>query len=152
MRQISELEYEFRRATTGGALGDVRAAIINREVIKVKRQDSQSKKVTEKYDRRIQAANAEVANHIDHYHRHWTALDALRGVLDKTEPQLHHLNDTDVVKINMSTADNLLEQSKQAASWIWGDFSFIESVRDVRYQEFYDDGKHCFSDSRSLSY
>ena len=141
MRQVLELEYDFRRATASGALGDVRAAIINREVIKIKRQDSQSKKVTERYDRRARAANADVVNHVDHYRRHWIALEALGRVLDKSDPQLRRLNDADVVKIDMSTANNLLGQSKQAASWIWGDFSFVESVQDSRYQEFYDDGR-----------
>ena len=141
MRQVSELEYDVRRATASGALGDVRAAIINREVIKIKRQDSQSKKVTERYDRRVRAASAEVANHVDHYRRHWIALEALGGVLDKSDPQLRRLNDGDVVKIDVSTADNILGQSKRVASWIWGDFSFVESVQDGRYQEFYDDGK-----------
>ncbi|KAI1785018.1 hypothetical protein LXA43DRAFT_976457 [Ganoderma leucocontextum] len=142
MCQVSALEYDFRRATTGEALGDVRAAIINREVIKIKRQDSQSKKVTERYDRRISTTNADVANHVDHYRRHWTALEVLGKVLDKSDPQLRRLNDTDAVNIDLSTAQNLLGQSKQAVSWIWGDFSFVESVEDSRYQEFYDDGKH----------
>ncbi|KAI1789500.1 hypothetical protein LXA43DRAFT_892819 [Ganoderma leucocontextum] len=139
MRQVCALEYDFRRATADEALGDVRAAIISREVIKIKRQDSQSKKVTERYDRRISTANNDVGNHVDHYRRHWIALEVLGKVLDRSDPQLRRLNDADAVNIDISTAQNLLGQSKQAVSWIWGDFSFVESVEDSRYQEFYDD-------------
>ncbi|KAI1796329.1 hypothetical protein LXA43DRAFT_969822 [Ganoderma leucocontextum] len=139
MRQVCALEYDFRRATADEALGDVRAAIISREVIKIKRQDSQSKKVTERYDRRIGTTNTDVANHVDHYRRHWIALEVLGKVLDRSDPHLRRLNDADAVNINISTAQNLLGQSKQAVSWIWGDFAFVESVEDSRYQEFYDD-------------
>ena len=141
MSQVCGLEYDFRRASANEALRDVRAAIINREVIKIKRQDSQTKKVTEKFDRRIGTANIEVANHADHYRRHWVALQALGEVLNRSDPRLRRLNEADAVKLDISTAQNLLGQSTARVSWIWGDFGFVESVQDSRYQEFYDDGK-----------
>ena len=141
MSQVCALEYDFRRASADEALRDVRAAIINREVIKIKRQDSQTKKVTEKFDRRIGTANIEVTNHADHYRRHWVALQVLGKVLDKSDPCLRRLNDADAVKLDVSTAQNLLGQSTVPVSWIWGDFRFVEAVEDSRYQEFYDDGK-----------
>ena len=59
----------------------------------------------------------------------------------ESDPHFRCLKDADAVNIDISTAQNLLGQSKRAASWIWGDFSFVEHEEDSRYQEFYDDGE-----------
>ncbi|KAI1785592.1 hypothetical protein LXA43DRAFT_899410 [Ganoderma leucocontextum] len=147
IHRLCTLEYDFRRVAADQALGDLRASIISREVIKMKRQHSQSKKTTERFDRRIVTANAEVANIADHYRRHWNALRLLG--LPASDPQFRRLKDADAVNINLSTAQNLLGQSKHPVSWIWGDFSFVESEEDTRYQEFYDDARrvHWFRSS-----
>ncbi|KAI1796811.1 hypothetical protein LXA43DRAFT_879378 [Ganoderma leucocontextum] len=147
MRQVCELEYDFRRVAANEALGDLRAAIISREVVKMKRKDSQSKKTTERYDRRIGGANADVENLADHYRRHWTALRVLG--MEESDPHFRRLKDADAVNIEVSTAQNLLGQSKWATSWIWGDFSFVEHEEDSQYQEFYDDARrvHWFRSS-----
>ncbi|KAI1785585.1 hypothetical protein LXA43DRAFT_899423 [Ganoderma leucocontextum] len=142
IRRLCALEYDFRQVAADRALGDVRASIISCEVIKMKKHDSHSKKTTERYDRRIMTANAEVANNADHYRRHWSALHVL-GMPD-SDPQFRRLKDADAVNIDLSTAQNLLGQSKRAVSWIWGDFSFVESKDDTRYQEFYDDARRVY--------
>ena len=138
MKRLCDLEFDFRRIAADRALGDVRAAIIGRAVIKTK-ESSQKKKVSEHVQGRIGRATSEINKLADRYRRHWVVLRVLG--MQETEPQFRRLKYEDTVNLDVSTADNTLGQSKQPVPWIWGDFNFAGSESDPRYRDFYDDGK-----------
>ena len=138
MKQACDFESDFRQLAADRALGDVRATIIKREVVNMKKHQSHSKKTTETMERRINNVNTELDQLADHYRRHWVALLTLG--LEESDPIFGRLCDNDLVKFEMGTSQNTLGQSQRPMSWIWGDFGFVESIQDSRYQEFYNDG------------
>ena len=138
MKQARTFEYDFRQLAADRALGDVRAAIIKREVIYMKKQHSHTKKTTETMERRIHTVNNEIAQLADHYHRHWVLLRTMG--LGAADPDFQPLRDSDLIKFEISTAQNTPGQSREKVSWLWGDFKFVDSETDSRYQDFYNDG------------
>ncbi|TBU36639.1 hypothetical protein BD309DRAFT_877998 [Dichomitus squalens] len=123
MKQARNFEYDFRRLTADRALRDVRVSIIKREVVNMKKRQSNFKKTTENMEWRINAVNTELNQLADHYRRHWVALSTLG--LEESDPVFRRLRDADVVRFDMGTSQNVLGQSKRQMSWIWGDFSFV---------------------------
>ena len=139
MKQASTFEYDFRRLAADRALGDVRAAIVKREVIYMKKKHSHTKKTTETIERRIHTVSTEIAELADHYRRHWVLLRAMG--LPESDPDFRPLRDDDLIKFEISTAQNAPGQSREKVSWLWGDFKFVDAETDSRYQDFYNDGE-----------
>ncbi len=142
MRSFVELESDFRRAEALHKLEDVRTAVITREVIKLHKLKFSGKGITTRNRSMIQEAEEGVTQAANRYRRHWVALRAL-GLRDAS---LRPLAKEDLARFDVSTERDL-GKSKRKASWIWENFSFVDSAEDDGSRILYDDGKvsHLFS-------
>ncbi|TFK77617.1 hypothetical protein K466DRAFT_445171, partial [Polyporus arcularius HHB13444] len=123
MRSFVELESDFRRAEALNKLEDVRTAVISREVIKLHKMKFSGKGITTRNRSMIQEAEQGVTQTANRYRRHWVALRAL-GFEDAS---LRPLAKDDLARFDVSTERDL-GKSKRQTSWIWENFSFVDSA------------------------
>ncbi|KAI0713022.1 hypothetical protein C8T65DRAFT_695089 [Cerioporus squamosus] len=144
MRSFVELETDFRRAEALNKLEDVRPAVITREVIKLHKLKFTGKSITTRNRSMIQEAEEGVTQAANRYRRHWVALRAL-GLEDTS---LRPLAKGDLARFDLSTERDL-GKSKRQTSWIWENFSFVDSEADDRSRVVYDDARrvHWFCSS-----
>ncbi|TFK79155.1 hypothetical protein K466DRAFT_456260, partial [Polyporus arcularius HHB13444] len=144
MRSFVELESDFRRAEALNKLEDVRTAVISREVIKLHKLKFSGKGITTRNRSMIQEAEEGVTQAANRYRRHWVALRAL-GLRDAS---LRPLAKEDLARFDVSTERDL-GKSKRKASWIWENFSFVDSAEDDGSRILYDDARrvHWFRSS-----
>ena len=135
MRSLVELETDFRRAEALNQLEDVRTSIIAREVIKLHKQKFTGKSLTTRNRSFIQEAEEGVQKAANRYRRHWIALH----VLGFNDTALRPLAGADLTRFDVTTERDL-GKSKRQTSWIWENFSFVDSQEDDRSRGVYDDG------------
>ncbi|KAI0687632.1 hypothetical protein C8T65DRAFT_700875 [Cerioporus squamosus] len=135
MRSFVELETDFRRAEALNKLEDVRTAVITREVIKLHKLKFTGKSITTRNRSMIQEAEEGITQAANRYRRHWVALRAL----DLQDTALRPLAKDDLTRFDVSTERDL-GKSKRQTSWIWENFSFVDSEEDDRSRVVYDDG------------
>ncbi|RPD55070.1 hypothetical protein L227DRAFT_475895, partial [Lentinus tigrinus ALCF2SS1-6] len=144
MRTFVELETDFRRAEALNKLEDVRTSIIAHEVIKLHKKKFTGKSITTRNRSIIQEAEEGTVQAANRYRRHWVALRAL-GLND---PSLKPLARGDLARFDVSTERDM-GKSKHQTSWIWENFSFVDSEEDDRTRGVYDDARrvHWFRSS-----
>lgn len=135
MRCLVELETDYRREEALNKLEDVRTAIIAREVIKLHKQKFTGKSTTTRNRSFIQEAEIGVHHAANRYRRHWVALQALAF----KDPALKPLAHGDLARFDVTTERDL-GKSKRQTSWLWENFSFVDSEGDARSRGVYDDG------------
>lgn len=146
MRQLVNVEMDFRRPEAVRALEDVKTGIIAREVFKLQKKKVSGKGMTLRNQKAIGKVNEEIRASANMYRRHWLRLRALG--MPQDDPQLRRLVDADLEHFDVSLERDL-GKSKRAASWLWENFSFVDSEQDPRYQTFYNDGTYTLFALRS---
>ncbi|TFK79239.1 hypothetical protein K466DRAFT_505889, partial [Polyporus arcularius HHB13444] len=146
MRQLVNIEMDFRRPEAERVLEDIKTSIIAREVFKLQKKKAPGKGMTLRTQSAIGKVNEQIRAAANMYRRHWVSLRALGMPLE--DPHLRRLLDADLEHFDVSL-DRDLGKSQRAVSWLWDNFSFVDSEQDPRYQTFYNDARkvHWFRSS-----
>ncbi len=148
MASLVQWERKVREGQANDALNDLRTHLVTTEMLKIKKKDTTGKAWTTRMGKKIRRQHDQVIATADDYRRARLALIALGMTED--DVRFRPLLKQDVRAFTISSQIQQLGDSRRDVSWIWEDFSFIDSARDGQHRAFYEDGMvpalcHCNS-------